>query len=111
MDYELNGEQLGALTTVVVPGEVVAADQTIEVTISAGEDSVVPPMPDVRRGDTVEIVVVSDVEDEIHIHGYDIVSDLVPVVSETLRFVADIPGVFEVELEVSAKFLFNLTVR
>ena len=111
LDYVLNGEPISAMTTVVVEGEVVDADQVIEVTISAGEVAVSPAQPDVQRGDIIEIVVVSDVADQIHVHGYDVVRELEPGVSTTLRFVADIPGVFEVELEMSAKRLFGLTVR
>jgi len=59
----------------------------------------------------VTIRVTSDVADEVHVHGYD---ETVPVAAggtAEVTFVADIPGVFEVEFERSHKLLFTLEVR
>ena len=50
-------------------------------------------------GDNLLLRVQSDSADEIHIHGYDIVADVVPGEETVIAFVAVIPGVFEVELE------------
>jgi heme/copper-type cytochrome/quinol oxidase subunit 2 len=63
-----------------------------------------------RIGDTVEIIVTSDVAEEVHLHGYDIVADLEPSVATTLRFTADIPGIFELEMENSGTLIFELEV-
>jgi hypothetical protein len=54
----------------------------------------------VAVGTEVTIVVTSDVADELHLHGYDLYADLAPGIPAELTFVAEIPGVFEGELEV-----------
>ncbi len=53
----------------------------------------------------------ADVTDEVHVHGYDYYLDLTPGVAVELAFVADIPGIFEIELEGSGLLLFELVVR
>ncbi|MCO1654243.1 hypothetical protein [Pseudonocardia humida] len=50
-------------------------------------------------GSTVELVVASDVADEVHLHGYDRSSFVTAGASTAIRLDADLPGVFEVELE------------
>ena len=50
-------------------------------------------------GDTITIRVVSDVADEVHLHGYDVSQPVAPDAPAELTFTADIPGVFELELE------------
>ena len=59
----------------------------------------------------VTIRVTSDVADEIHVHGYDKTAPLPANQPTDLTFVANIPGVFEVELERARKLLFTLEVR
>jgi hypothetical protein len=61
-------------------------------------------------GDTVDITVVSDVDDELHVHGYDLVFELPAGVPLTLDFVADIPGVFEVEVHTGHAHVFDIEV-
>lgn len=53
----------------------------------------------VPLGSRVELVVASDLADEVHLHGYDRSSFVTAGATTTLRFTADQPGVFEVELE------------
>lgn len=53
----------------------------------------------VPRGSAVELVVSSDVADQVHVHGYDRLSYVTAGASTTLRWRADLPGVFDVELE------------
>jgi hypothetical protein len=43
--------------------------------------------------------VTTDSVDEVHVHGYDFVGIVIPTAPAVLTFTADIPGVFEVELE------------
>ncbi len=64
----------------------------------------------VARGQSVVVRVTSDVTEEIHVHGYDVFLDLEPGVAGELEFVADIPGVFEVELEKSRLEIIELEV-
>ena len=59
----------------------------------------------------VTIRVTSDVADEVHVHGYDKKFDVAPGRTGEVTFVADIPGVFEVEFERSRRLLFTLEVR
>lgn len=66
---------------------------------------------EVKLGDTVAIQVTSDVADEVHLHGYDKKVDAEPGTPALLEFTADIPGVFEVELESKGIPLLELVVR
>ena len=59
----------------------------------------------------VTIRVTSDVADEVHVHGYDKRVDVAPGRPAEVTFVANIPGVFEVEFERSHRLLFTLEVR
>ena len=59
----------------------------------------------------IEIVVRADISDEVHIHGYDYKADVTPDNPAVLTFVADLPGIYEVELEDSHTVLFEFVVR
>ena len=59
----------------------------------------------------VVVRVTSDVADEVHVHGYDKHAAVAAGGTVDIRFDADIPGVFEVELERAHKLLFTLEVR
>ncbi len=83
----------------------------IEVAIAADGTVDVRSLPDVARGDEVTVIVTSEVADEVHVHGYDVYADLTPGVPTEFTFTADIPGIFEVELEGSHELLFELEVR
>jgi FtsP/CotA-like multicopper oxidase with cupredoxin domain len=56
---------------------------------------------EVAKGDTVRIVVSSDVEDEIHLHGYDIEKEAAPGKPARFEFKADVEGAFELESHVA----------
>lgn len=58
-----------------------------------------PEKIEVALGAEVRFVVVADAVDEIHVHGYDLLFDLTAGSATTVSFIADVPGVFEVELE------------
>ena len=59
----------------------------------------------------VTIRVTSDVAEEVHVHGYDKKFPVAAGQRGEVTFVANIPGVFEVEFERSHKLLFTLEVR
>ena len=65
----------------------------------------------VTQGRDVVITVTSDVADEVHLHGYDLSADVAPGAPATIRFTADAPGRFEIELENSAVQIAELEVR
>ena len=93
-----------ASTTTTVAG------QLVSVTVRGGQVQG-PSRQRVERNETVTVRVSSDVADEVHVHGYD---KSVPVAAGgtgEVSFVANIPGVFEVEFEKSGKLLFTLEVR
>jgi FtsP/CotA-like multicopper oxidase with cupredoxin domain len=56
---------------------------------------------EVAKGDTVRIVVSSDVDDEIHLHGYDIEKEAAPGKPARFKFKADVEGAFELESHVA----------
>jgi FtsP/CotA-like multicopper oxidase with cupredoxin domain len=64
----------------------------------------------VTQGDRVALDVEADVTDEVHVHTYDLFFDVTPNRPARVRFRADIPGVFEVELEQSGVPLTMLEV-
>ena len=66
---------------------------------------------EVALGDEVTIAVTADTADQVHVHGYDELVDVRPGEVAQVRFTADIPGVFEVELEDAGLPLLELTVR
>jgi len=65
----------------------------------------------VDRGQTVAITVTSDIADEVHVHGYDLMADVAPGAPATIRFTADAPGRFEIELEDIGVQIAELEVR
>jgi hypothetical protein len=65
----------------------------------------------VDKGDRVVIVVGSDVADEVHLHGYDIVRDVTAGGMARIAFLATLPGRFEVELENRGVQIADITVQ
>jgi FtsP/CotA-like multicopper oxidase with cupredoxin domain len=65
----------------------------------------------VRKGDRVRFTVVSDVADEVHVHGYDLHKDVAKGGSVSFDFPARIDGEFEAELERRGEQILALTVE
>lgn len=63
------------------------------------------------EGDRIRFRVESDVSDEIHVHGYDLMKDVEAGGSVTFDFPATIEGVFEAELEELEQPIAELTVN
>jgi hypothetical protein len=89
------------------------ADPTpvIEVRVAGGKVQGGVRRERVDSGDTVVLRVTADVADHVHLHGYDLMADVAPGKPGQIRFTADIPGVFEVELEDRRQKLLDLEVR
>jgi heme/copper-type cytochrome/quinol oxidase subunit 2 len=84
------------------------------VTISYSDGQVTSSAGDrlqVAVGETVRLEVASDTAEEVHVHGYDLSADVAPGQTASLAFTADIPGIFEVELEKSHTPLLSLEVH
>lgn len=93
-----------------VRAEVSDADETVSVRIVGGE-----PVGGARRvrlalGSVVALAVTSDAAEQVHVHGYDIFEPVAEGRPARFAFVADIPGVFEVELEGSGLLLLQLEI-
>ena len=69
------------------------------------------PHEKVKQGDRVVVFVKTDVSDEVHLHGYDIMRDVAPGKPATIAFTAKIPGRFEAELEERSLQILDLEVR
>lgn len=93
-------------TTTTVPEGVVAIDVDVYEGQVDADDRIA-----VTIDDEVTLTVTADVSDEVHVHGYDIFGDVAPGAPAVLEFVADIPGIFEVELEDARLVLFELVVE
>jgi hypothetical protein len=52
-----------------------------------------------NAGDEIRFEVTSDVADEVHVHGYDLMQDVPVGGAVSFDFPAEIEGIFEVELE------------
>lgn len=64
-----------------------------------------------NKGEQIHFVVDSDVSDEVHMHGYDIMKDVKAGGSVSFDFPASIEGVFEAELEGRKEQIVELTVN
>lgn len=64
-----------------------------------------------NEGERVRFKVDSDVGDEVHVHGYDIMKDVEAGGSVSFDFPATIEGVFEAELEDRKEQILELTVN
>ena len=86
------------------------ASKTISIEVVGGEPVGGHQRADVDLGSVVAVMVTSDTAEEVHVHGYDILRSVSPGQPLHFSFTADIPGVFEVELEGSGRLLLQLTV-
>jgi len=64
-----------------------------------------------NKGERIRFKVDSDVSDEVHVHGYDIMADVKAGHAIGFDFPASIEGVFEVELESRKEQIIELTVN
>lgn len=117
-----------------------SADQAAESTVAtspedaepepADEKPEKPPKPDIpvikvvngepkggpaelkfKKGDKVRFIVASDVDEEIHVHGYDVYADVIAGKRVKVQFPANIDGIFEAELHGSGAPLAELRIE
>lgn len=91
-------------------GSVPSEGTVISLTISGGKVEGGAVRHDVKLGDEVTFRVTSDIDEELHVHGYDRKLELTAGTPAEVTFTADIPGVFEVELEHSGLKVAELKV-
>ena len=124
-DDEETASTTSAPTTTEAPPATTEQETTIEATTTAPAEPrvvrvriVVPggTAPKVRqlkvqRDRQVVLVVESGLTDHVHLHGYDLMADVAPGKPATIRFQANAPGRFEIELEDSGLQIAELEVR
>jgi FtsP/CotA-like multicopper oxidase with cupredoxin domain len=64
-----------------------------------------------KQGDTVRFRVRSSEPEEVHVHGYDLFTNVEPGQTARMEFEADITGVFEIEFEHSHTQIAELKVE
>lgn len=64
-----------------------------------------------KKGDQIHFKVHSDVADEVHVHGYDLMKDVKAGGTIAFDFPASIEGVFEAELEGRKEQIIELRVN
>jgi hypothetical protein len=82
----------------------------IEVTYAGGKVTGVEPRVSVALGEPVLLRVTSDVAEQIHVHGYDVVADIPAGGTAEVEFGADLAGSWEVELHDAGRPMFQLRV-
>ena len=87
-----------------------AADTTIAVVIADGKVSPNAENVRVKEGQTVQVTITSDVDESIHVHGYDQTAEASPGKPGAVTFTADVKGVFEIETHESAQLVAKLIV-
>lgn len=104
-----------AVPTAVAPSEPepeVAPDdaQVVAITVAGGQASGDTGRVEVPVGTTVRLTVTSDAADQVHVHGYDLVAPVSPGQATQLEFVADRPGVYEIELHDARQVVTRLQI-
>jgi heme/copper-type cytochrome/quinol oxidase subunit 2 len=87
-----------------------AGAQTVRVTVTGTKVETAERRVKVPLDGKVRLEVTADRADEVHLHGYDRKVDTEPGKPAVLEFTADVPGVFEVELEEAGLKLVELQV-
>lgn len=115
--YVVDGEPIAASATIDVVADQAAAlppagepDTVIEIGVVDGSVERDDTRYVVEEGSIVEMIVTTDAADRVHVHGYEILAMVSPDDPAEIVFTADSAGVFEVELEDSGLFLFDLQV-
>ena len=91
--------------------EAATAPVQVDVVVVGGEPQGGIVRQSVDLDSAVVLTVTSDVADEVHVHGYDLMADVAPGAPATIRFTADAPGRFEIELENTGVQIAELEVR
>ena len=87
-----------------------ADDSVIDLVVNGNELEGGARRQSVPLGEEITVRVSGTSTDHVHIHGYDLFIDLAGGSGE-LTFLADIPGVFEIELEGSGTLLVQMEVK
>jgi heme/copper-type cytochrome/quinol oxidase subunit 2 len=103
----------GATTSGAEPATTTTGDsgaQTVQIAVTGTKVETAARRVTVPLDGKVRLEVTADRADEVHLHGYDRKVDISPGKPAVLEFTADVPGVFEVELEEAGLKLVELQV-
>jgi plastocyanin len=89
----------------------VPAGTTLEVTITGRQVDPRPAAVPVAEGETLTIVITSDVENRVHIHGFEIERHLEPGNPVSITLKGRQPGSYEVETHDPELRLFKIVVE
>lgn len=113
----VDGVAISESVMVTVPGDDEMSDGEMsghvhDISIEVSDGAVVggEQTHDISTGDTVRLSVTADAADLLHVHGYDLTTDLEVGTPGVIEFVARFEGGYEVELEGSGLLLANLVV-
>lgn len=84
--------------------------RTIDVTVKGTSITPAPATIPLKVGETINVVVTSDHDDEVHAHGFEVEKEVKAGVPVTLQLTGDVPGVYEVELHHPALTLLQIAV-
>lgn len=101
------GADAPATATTVPPAE----PQEPTIVVRGGEPAGGVQDLEFEKGETIRFRVRSDVEEEAHLHGYDVSKPVGPGTVARFRVPAEIEGRFELELEHSAVPIAEITVQ
>jgi hypothetical protein len=91
-------------------GEKPVSGDAAEIVVKVGKDDSAERIEHVSLGQTVELRLLSDDDEEYHVHGYDLVGKAAAGVEYDFKFTADKAGRFEVESHTSNKVLLVIDV-
>ena len=100
-----------ATTEAATTGESPGSESTFLVIVRDGKPAGGVQQFRAAKGSRVVLRVRSDVADEVHVHGYDLMLDVVPGKPVWFGFTASIVGRFEIELEDRGTPIAELEVR
>ncbi len=70
-----------------------------------------PSTVDLAVGETLTLIVTSDRDDDLHVHGFEVQATLVPGRPTSVTLTGEAPGVYEVETHDTALRLLKIAVR
>ena len=105
----------GAAATTMPAGQTAPTDEAVsgdaqEIILNVDDPAQLGQTFDVALGQTVVLRLLSDTDQEYHLHGYDLEKQAAAGVEATFEFTADKPGSFEVESHTTNKLLATLQV-
>ena len=88
-----------------------AQGRGLNITITGKKVTPAPGTVDLAVGEKLTLVVTSDHDDQLHVHGFDVEEELRAGVPTTVTVTGKDPGVYEVETHEPALRLLKIAVR